>query len=372
MLHLDDAARLRALDAGRMLDLVADLPRQLRAGWELAMGVSLPREWDASAFHAIVIAGMGGSAIGASLVAAFAEGECPIPLMVVRDYALPAFARGPRVLVVASSYSGETEETLEVFETARKRGCALAAVATGGRLAEWARDWGVPLFRFEPVGQPRAALGYSFAILLGLLHRLGLIPDQRPALEEAVAVMEEDLPRMAPEVPVVQNPAKRMAGQLVGRIPLIFGAGPLAEVARRWKTQINENAKAVAIFEALPEADHNTVVGTGFPSELLPHLMALFLTAPSDHPRNALRVRITRELFMRQGVNTDLFVGRGESRIAQAFSLILLGDFISVYLALAYEIDPTPVQVIAELKARLSGGGGPSTREGANPSAGTV
>ncbi len=193
MLHLDDAVRLRALDAGRMLDLVADLPRQLRAGWELAMSVPLPREWDASAFHAIVIAGMGGSAIGASLVAALTEGECPIPIVVVRDYALPAFAHGPRVLVIASSYSGETEETLEVFETARKRGCALAAVATGGRLAEWARAWEVPLFQFEPVGQPRAALGYSFAILLGLLHRLGLIPDAGTAIEEAAAVMEEDL-----------------------------------------------------------------------------------------------------------------------------------------------------------------------------------
>jgi glucose/mannose-6-phosphate isomerase len=356
MIHLDDPARLRALDAGRMLDLVADLPRQLRAGWELAMAVPLPAGWTASAFDGVVIAGMGGSAIGASLVAALTAGECPIPVTVVRDYALPAFARGPRVLVIASSYSGETEETLEAFETARQRGCALAAVATGGRLAEWAQAWEVPLFRFEPVGQPRAALGYSFSILLGLFHRLGLIPDQQPAIDEAIALMEEDLQRMAPEIPVVQNPAKRMAGQLIGRLPVIFGAGPLAEVARRWKTQINENAKAAAVFEALPEADHNTIVGTEFPADLLSHVMALFLTAPADHPRNALRARITREIFMKKGVNTDLFVGRGSSLIAQAFSLILLGDLISVYLALAYEIDPSPVQVIAELKARLAGG----------------
>lgn len=357
MLHLDDAARLRALDAGRMLDLVADLPRQLRAGWELAMRASLPREWNASAFDAIVIAGMGGSAIGASLAAALTEGECPIPVVVVRDYALPAFARGPRTLVIGSSYSGETEETLEAFETARKRGCALVAMATGGRLAEQALEWEVPFFPIEAVGQPRAALGYSFSILLGLLHRLGLIPDAGTAIEEAAALLTADAGQMAPEVPVVRNPAKRMAGQLIGRIPIIFGSGPLAEVARRWKTQINENAKAVAVFEALPEADHNTIVGTEFPPELLTHLIALFLTAPSDHPRNALRTRITRELFMRRGVNTDLFVGRGESRIAQAFSLILLGDFISVYLALAYQIDPAPVQVITELKARLAAGG---------------
>lgn len=357
MIPLDDAARLRAMDTGQMLDRVADLPRQLEAGWALAMQAPLPRGWEASAFDAIVIAGMGGSAIGASLVAALVQEECPIPLTVVRDYALPAFARGPRVLVIGSSYSGETEETLEVFETARKRGCALAAIATGGRLAEQAQAWGVPLFRFEPVGQPRAALGYSFSILLGLLHRLGLIADAQPALAEAAARMREDAAQMAPEVPAVHNPAKRMAGQLIGRIPLIFGAGPLAEVARRWKTQINENAKAVAVFEALPEADHNTVVGTEFPPDLLPHLIALFLTAPSDHPRNALRARITRELLMRQGINTDLFVGRGEGRLAQVFSLILLGDFISVYLALAYAVDPTPVQVISELKARLAAGG---------------
>jgi len=357
MIHLDDTARLRELDTGRMLDLVADLPRQLRAGWELAMRTPLPPGWGDAAFDGVVIAGMGGSAIGASLVAALVEDTCPIPLVVVRDYALPAFARGPRTLVIGSSYSGETEETLEAFETARRRGCALAAIATGGRLAAQALEWEAPLFRFEPVGQPRAALGYSFSILLGLLHRLGLIPDMRGAIEEAAARLQEDAAQMAPEVPVVHNPAKRMAGQLIGRIPILFGAGPMAEVARRWKTQINENAKAVAIFEALPEADHNTIVGTEFPPELLPHLMALFLTAPSDHPRNALRARITREVFMRQGVNTDLFVGRGESRIAQAFSLILLGDFISVYLALAYAIDPSPVRVIAELKARLAAGG---------------
>ncbi|MDW8065082.1 MAG: bifunctional phosphoglucose/phosphomannose isomerase [Anaerolineae bacterium] len=356
MIDLDDAAGLRALDRGRMLELVADLPRQLRAGWAQAMGASLPRGWEASAFDAIVIAGMGGSAIGASLAAALTAGECAIPVVVVRDYVLPAFARGPRTLVIGSSYSGETEETLEAFETAWKRGCALAAMATGGRLAAQALEWEVPFFPIEGVGQPRAALGYSFSMLLGLLHRLGLIPDAGRAIEEAASQLEAEAARMALEVPVAQNPAKRMAGQLIGRIPVIFGSGPLAEVARRWKSQINENAKAVAVFEALPEGDHNTIVGTECPGEVLRHLIAVFLTAPLDHPRNALRVRITRELFMRRGVSTDLVVGRGGSGIAQAFSLILLGDFISVYLALAYQIDPTPVQVITELKARLAAG----------------
>lgn len=354
MVDLNDETRLRALDAGRMLDLVADLPRQLEDGWALAMATPLPEGWTAAAFDHILVAGMGGSAIGASLVAALAAEIGPIPLTVVRDYTLPAFARGERTLVVASSYSGETEETLAAFEEARRRRCALAALTTGGRLATWAQEAGIPLFRFPPVGQPRAALGYAFALLLGLLRRLNLIPDPSEELAEAAAVLREGIAEMAPEVPVARNPAKRMAGQLIGRIPVIFGAGPLAEVARRWKTQINENAKAAAFFEALPEADHNTIVGAEFPAEAAPYLMALFLSAPSDHPRNALRVRLTRELLMRRGFNTDLFVGRGRGRMAQIFSLVLLGDYISVYLALAYAIDPSPVPVIAELKARLA------------------
>jgi len=299
---------------------------------------------------------MGDSAIGAELLADYASEYCKIPVSVQRDYGLPAYASGKETLVIASSHSGNTEETLDAFEQALKRGCTLMAISTGGRLAEIASAAGCPCWRFSHNGQPRAAVGFSFGLLLAIFTRLGLLPAQDELVDQAIAAMQTQQKNLLATVPAASNPAKRYAGQLVGRWVTIFGSDMLAGVARRWKCQINELAKAPANFEYLPEADHNTLAGIFNPADelLMPHTLTLFLRAASDHPRNSLRAEITRQTFMLEGLNTDTYLAQGENSLAQMWTAIHFGDYMAYYLAIAYNTDPTPVEALTGLKTALA------------------
>jgi glucose/mannose-6-phosphate isomerase len=203
-------------------------------------------------------------------------------------------------------------------------------------------------------GQPRSAVGFSFGLLLAMFARLGFIPDPANDLADAVQTMRSYQTHLRPDVPAVNNPAKRYAGQLMGRWVTIMGAGSLAPVARRWKGQINEVAKAGANFEILPEADHNTLAGTLHPDEVLnPHTMTLFLRAPSDHPRNRQRSDLTRKTYMLEGLNTDVIDARGKAPLAHMWSLIIFGDYMAYYLAMAYGVDPTPVAALENFKKSM-------------------
>lgn len=350
-MKLDDFQAFKEIDRQDMLASIDGLPGQLEDAWEL--GKRLPLG-EISGVKQIVIAGMGGSAIGADLLAAYSATMVMVPVIVWRNYDLPAFASGEGTLVVASSHSGNTEETLSAFEAAWESGAQVLAVTTGGELARRATDVGVPVWRFEHSGQPRAAVGYSFGLLLGMLTRLGLIPDPEMEVEQALQAMREQQASIAADVPVVENPAKRMAGQLMGRWPTILGADFLAPVARRWRGQISELAKAVAQFEELPEADHNMVAGVENPEALFAQTMLLFLQGEALHERNELRVELTRQVLMLEGFNTDVIRARGKSRLAQQWTALHFGDYTAYYLAMAYGVDPTPVNAIEELKRRLS------------------
>ena len=277
-----------------------------------------------------------------------------MPVFVHRDYGLPAFARGRETLVICSSHSGNTEETLDAFESARKNDCTILAVCTGGELAARAKQANVPVIHFDHKGQPRAAVGFSFGILLAVFVKLGLISDQADFVAGAVDAMKKSQEHLRPEIETVHNPAKRYAGQLMGRWVTVFAAGILAPVARRFKGQINEIAKAAANFEFIPEADHNALAGTIHPVDvLMPHTMNLFLRAPSDHPRNRLRLDLTKEIFMLEGPNTDFLDARGDTPLAHMWTMILFGDYMSYYLAIAYGADPTPVDALVNLKNAL-------------------
>jgi len=297
---------------------------------------------------------MGGSAIGADLVAAFTQPLCSLPVLIHRDYDLPGFASGPATLVVCSSHSGNTEETLSSFQQAQERNCRIVVISRGGKLGELAGSYQLPFWKFVHAGQPRAAVGYSFGLLLALLVRLGLVPDQTDAIQMAVQAMRSLQEHLPPEVPVAQNPAKRYAGQLMGRIVTIVASGALAPVARRWKGQINEIAKASAQFEILPEADHNTLQGLAFPENTLnAHSMTLFLNSSSDHPRNRLRSDLTRQAFMLEGLGTDFVRARGEHPLSHMWTLVLFGDYVAYYLAIAYGVDPTPIPALENFKKAM-------------------
>jgi glucose/mannose-6-phosphate isomerase len=350
-MNLDDLDRFREIDREDMMAKIDGLPDQLQAAWDLGQSLHLPKM---EKVRRIVIAGMGGSAIGGDLLTAYTTPLISVPVVVWRDYDLPAFASGPETLVIASSHSGNTEETLSAFEWGRERDVQLMAITTGGELAGQAEMHGVPLWRFNHGGPPRAAVGYSFGLLLAIIARLNLISDPAEEVVNAVEAMRRQQNKIRAEVPVIENVAKRIAGQLMGRWSTIVGPGLLAPVARRWRTQLSELAKTAAYFEELPEADHNMVAGVCQPESFLPSTMVIFLRGSHVHPRNLLRVEATCDVLMLEGLGTMAVEARGETRLAQQWTSLHLGDYSAFYLAMGYGIDPTPVAVIDGVKGVLA------------------
>jgi glucose/mannose-6-phosphate isomerase len=355
-MDLDNLALLRRVDSAGMLRHIEALPDQLADSWAHGQSQELPA--DLGQVRQVVISGMGGSSIGGELAARLVEDSSQVPVFVNRDYDLPAFANGPDTLVIALSHSGNTEETLSATRCAIERGNRLLAITTGGNLAPFVTEAGSTAWVYQYDSPPRAALGWLYGQVLAALSRLNIAPDLAASVREAVSLMRRSQPTYSPETPTTRNPAKRIAGQLVERFPVIWGAGLLAPVARRWKTQMNENAKTAAFFDLLPELNHNTVVGIDFPSDLMHRLTILQLRSPKyDHTRIAIRHQATHDLLLQEAILTDQVSARGESRLAHQMSLIQLGDYVSYYLALANEIDPTPIGPIDALKARLAQAG---------------
>jgi glucose/mannose-6-phosphate isomerase len=351
-MNLDDLQAIATLDDDHMLDRIMELPDQCGAAWQQTETLAFPPRY--AGIEHLVIVGMGGSAIGGTLLQGLVSDECDVSITIVRDYSLPAFVAGSDCLVIACSYSGNTEETLSSFQQALNRDARVIAITTGGRLSELAGDAGAPVVRFSYQSQPRAALGYSFVLLLGTVHRLGLIPDYAEDVAEAVAVMEAWQQEVAVEMPTAENAAKQLAGRIEGQFPVVYGARFLAAAANRWKTQFNENAKSWAFFEGLPELNHNAVVGLRIPHVAREGSAVIMLRSESDPARIARRWDVTGELLAREGVTVEEVWGRGNSELSQMLSLIQFGDYVSFYLAMLNGVDPTPVENIAFLKRRLA------------------
>lgn len=339
------------LDPENMLAYIDAQAEDLEKAWQLGSSLPLP---EFPGVERIIIAGMGGSAIGGDLLSAYLAPSCRVPIISHRNYGLPGWAQGKGTLVICSSHSGNTEETLSSFDEALQRGCQVLALCTGGSLRARAEEHGRPVWIFEHHGQPRTAIPYSFGMLLALVCRLGLARVAEGELQEAFAVLREGRAQLGAQSELSANPAKRLAGQLLERNVVVFAAGELEVVARRWKTQINELAKAWAVFEGLPESNHNTLAGLEFPESLLERTSALFLRSGLDHPRNALRLTATQQAFLMAGAGVDSVHARGESRLAQMWSLLQFGDYVSYYLALDYGVDPTPVDALTRLKHSLA------------------
>lgn len=351
MMMLDDPEIYQTLDSQNMHAEITGLPDQLQDSWSL--GQTLPLN-EIPQIDRLVVAGMGGSAIGADLLRGLVTDRCSVPFLTLRDYTLPGWAEGPHTLVIASSHSGNTEETLAAFSAAKARGCSRMAVCTGGKLATAAEEEGIPVWKFSHSGQPRAGVGYSFGLLLAAFVRLRLIAEPAAEVEETLALLRSQGAHLQWDVPAVQNPAKRYAGQFMNRNLVVFGAEFLTPVARRWKTQVNELAKAWAQFEEIPEADHNALAGTEAPRNMAAESFTMFLNAPGYNPRNQLRMDLTRKHYMLEGVSTDFYLAQGASRMAQQWTALQFGDFVAYYLAIAYGIDPTPVGALVEFKAALA------------------
>lgn len=290
----------------------------------------------------LLVCGMGGSAIGGDLAAAALGRRATRPVRVVRGYA-PEPWLGPETLVLCSSYSGSTEETLACFEAAGEAGSPRVVLTTGGTLAARARDAGVPVIGVPSGMQPRAAVVFMTVGALECAALCGAAPSLHDEIEHAVPTLAE----LAED-----HEAEDIARRLHGTLSVIHGAETTAAPARRWKTQFNENAKVAAFASDLPEANHNEIEGWPWLCEQLP-AAAVYLTAPGQGERLRRQVELAAEALDKQGVTVVTVAARGHGGVANVLSLVMLGDIVSVRLAELSAIDPTPVAAITRLRASL-------------------
>ncbi len=347
---LDDQAVLKKIDPQNMLGAVAQIPRQLVLARRLVASLELePRYRDVDD---VLVLAMGGSAIGAELVEAVAGARLRVPLVIHRGYGLPAWAK-ERTLIIAASHSGDTVETLSAATEARARNLPLVVISTGGRLGEMAASDGLPCLRYAMSGQPRAAVGFGVGLVHELLTRAELLQDP-DEFGPVVELLDDLLERNGPAVETDANPAKQLAWSLFGRLPVIYGAGPMTAVAHRWKTQLNENAKSWASYEPMPEANHNAVEGSLNPRELGDAPYVVQIRDPEEPAEIAARYRVVEELLGERATNRSIVWAEGSSRLARVLTAVAYGDLTSVYLAILYQTDPTPVTLLAMLKERLA------------------
>ena len=351
MVDLDNASSFGQFDRSGMLEHLHGFPEQCQKAWEKVLKFELPPEY--TKISNVVIVGMGGSAIGGDIVRRLALSESKVPVRVHRDYGLPAFV-DESTLVIASSYSGNTEETLSAFTEALGNRSRKLVIASGGKLKQLADQECIPAFVIDYKAPPRAAFPHSLIPIVGIFQKLGLLGDKSADLREALDILSKLSPDLVEAKPLASNPAKQLAAKLWGRIAVIYGAEILSEVARRWKGEFNENSKAWAFFENFPELNHNAVVGYEFPPEAKERIFVLMLRSSLFHPRNLLRYDITAKLLAKAGITYEFAEATGKSALSQVLSLVLLGDYASFYLSMLNEVDPTHVDAIDFIKQYLT------------------
>lgn len=352
MIELDDQALLARNDPQSFLLSVERLVDQLAEGWKLGRDLANPPE--AAGLKSIVVLGVGGSGISGDVLKVVLGPSFPLVVEVCRGYDIPGWV-GPDTLVFAVSYSGRTEETLEAYAKARAAGARMVIVATGGPLAELGEREGHPVALVRDGLQPRAALGLMLMAMLGVCGRLGL-GDYERDVEETTALVERRAGEYGPAVATERNRAKRIAAQMVGLLPIIYGSQGLSQVAAyRWKCQFNECAKVNAYSNFFSEVNHNEVMGWS-PSGIAPPMKpaVIMLRHSGEHPRIQDRISITLPLIAdRLGVVEEIWA-EGDSELARVMDLIYLGDYVATYTALAQGIDPCGVDLIDEVKRQLS------------------
>ena len=338
---------IESVDREGMLGEVLAQPLQLGdALWRAESAGIRPRDLPGG----LVVCGMGGSAIGGDLALAALGDRATRPITVVRGYALESWIP-PESLVLCASYSGETEETLACFEAAGAAGTQRVVLTTGGTLARLAREEGVPVIGVPAGMQPRAAVVYLTIGALECAALCGAAPALHAEIDTATSLLERLVEEWGPGG-ADDSLAKQTARDLFDTVPVIHGAASTSAVARRWSTQLNENAESAAFWDQLPEANHNAICGWERGRAQAP-FAGVFLGDPDQHPRVKRRIELMAEEVRRTGAPVIELEARGESRLERVLSLVLLGDIVSVYLAVLLGVDPTPVEVLDRVKRQL-------------------
>lgn len=337
-------------DPFKMFDLLVHFPQQIQEA--LLLQPMLPLPDIAASLQQVVVVGMGGSAVGGELLAGLFRDQLDLPLIVNRSYTLPQFV-GESTLVIACSYSGDTEETISAVEQADKVGAPVVCISSGGKLAKLSEKRGYGYIQVPGGLPPRCALGYMFFSLLTALQEYGLVAIDAEEMRETLTTLHAlvDLYR---DYDNPSNPAAALASALLNKIPIIYGADePNAALPLRWRNQLNENAKVMAFSNVLPEMNHNEIIGW-HPAGRFESFYVVLLCDDHNSPAMQRRMSITREIISNLNVPVSEIRAVGKSRLCRTFSLLMLADFVSFYLALLNGVDPTEISNIDHLKSELA------------------
>lgn len=354
MIDLYDLKEIKKYDKSGMLDLVESFPEQCLRAKDIGTAFKVPGDLRLQ-YRNIVFIGVGGSAIGADLVRSYIADEAKVPIFVNRNYTLPNFV-DENSLVVAASYSGNTEETLSAYKDAKSKKAALVAITSGGELEGLARQDNYPHMIIPKGLPPRCALGYSFFPSLILLSKLGIIEDKSSEIYAAIDILK-DLrnKKIGFNVKGKNNLAKSIAGRIHLKFPVIYGGQDrIDSVVTRWRGQLAENSKTLSSSHIFPEMNHNEIVGWENPKKLLKNFIVIILRDAGDHPRTSKRMDITKGIIEAEGAKVIEVRSVGKDVLSRILSLIYIGDFVSYYLAILNKRDPTPVESVTYLKKELA------------------
>lgn len=349
---LDEQAQIEKIDKSKMLNKIQEIPDQLEIAYSDVLNFIIPTHY--IKVKNVIIIGMGGSAIGGDLIKDLTKYNARVNVSVLRDYCLPAFVDS-NTLVVGSTYSGETEETLEAFSEAVNRGAKCLAITRGGKISVICRKYKIPMFEIKYDAPPRAAIAYSLMPLLGIFIKLGFIEIDKEEIIQAIQYLRDYVKKIDIYVPSSQNEAKKLAQKIYEKLPTFIGSGILANVARRFKDQLNENAKNFGTFDELPELCHNHIIGLVHPNAILKENIVVMLHSKFDHPRNKLRQQILLQIFQKRGIKYEsVMINQKGGAISEILHNVVFADFVSFYLAMLNDTDPTPIDNINLLKEKLA------------------
>lgn len=353
MYNLDNPEIINSFDKSNMRTILLNFADQYSKTQEIARNFDrIPSHY--TDFKNIVFSGMGGSAIGGDLIRTLFNDECPIPIIINRDYNIPKFV-DKSTLFISASYSGNTEETISAFKQAQDRGAKIIAISAGGELKKLSEQSNVPYFEIEQKGlQPRCAFGYMLVPMVYFLSKIGLITDQSVNLDETAKIISESARELATNTPTFNNKAKQLAITFYNKVPVFYAPQSCFDVvAMRWKGQINENSKASAFYNTIPEMNHNEIVGWGIPQDIAWRCVVVILTHQNESEKIRKRIAVTSSIIAETGAQVIKIYAKGNSPLAQALYLIYLGDMASYYLAILNGVDPTPIERISLLKSKL-------------------
>ncbi|MEC9310078.1 MAG: bifunctional phosphoglucose/phosphomannose isomerase [Chloroflexota bacterium] len=338
---LDDFSACEKIDSSNLRDRLRELPSHCEAAWLASMSLKISH--DNGQITNVVIAGMGGSAIAGDLLMDLAAAQHTVPITVVRDFSLP-MKLDSGSLVVVCSYSGETEETMSLYHDAVRQGARILAITSGGRLRENADDNGDMILQIDVLSEPRSAVAYNLILLVGAFRALGVLTISDAEVQRSFEILRSGLSNLTEDVSVQDNPAKQLALLSKEKLLVIYGGGIFAGMARRWKSQINENSKSWAFYEVIPELLHNSIESLDS-DQGIGHLLLLLRPNGGDE-RLQRRYEVLQQLFSKKNTDYHMVGSIGDTPLGQMLDMLVLGDYFSYYLALIKNIDPSPNPVI--------------------------